>query len=96
MLKVAITSSSRLSSSESYKNHMNAINVALENDIKNNNKITIRRSKEILEQEPEYQLVLDSNQLIRDIDEAISQTHRFVCDIYGKKFPELEGLNKYA
>lgn len=40
----------------------------------------------------EYDLVLESNKLIADIDENILQIHRFVANIYKKKFPELESL----
>lgn len=53
---------------------------------------SINRSKENLEQEPEYQLVLDSNVLLQDIDDEIIGTHRYICDLYHRKFPELEGL----
>jgi len=45
-----------------------------------------------LERNPEYQLIVDSNQLMQDIDDEIINIHRYVCDVYSKKFPELESL----
>ena len=50
------------------------------------------RTKESLEDEPEYKLLIESNKLNQDIDEEIIHTHRYANDIYHKKFPELESL----
>ena len=49
-----------------------------------------------LQDDPEYKLILIANGMIQDIDEEIAATHRYVGDIYSKKFPELEAqvLNK--
>lgn len=49
-------------------------------------------NKETLEDEPEYKLILESNRILQDIDEELSETKRFVVDVYQKKFPELEAL----
>ena len=45
-----------------------------------------------LESDPEYQLIVSSNRLVQDMDEEIITVHRFVVDLYSKKFPELESL----
>lgn len=42
--------------------------------------------------ESTYELMLESNKVIKDIDEEIYATHKFICEIYNKKFPELEAL----
>lgn len=42
--------------------------------------------------DPEYQLILESNGLLQDIDEEIFQTYMFVANLYRKKFPELETI----
>jgi U4/U6 small nuclear ribonucleoprotein PRP31 len=44
------------------------------------------------ENDPEYNLILSCNTLIQQIDEEIASTHRYVVNIYSKKFPELENL----
>ncbi|CAN0166807.1 unnamed protein product [Scytosiphon promiscuus] len=45
-----------------------------------------------LEDDPEYQLVVASNELIQDIDPEMVEVHRFVVDSYSQKFPELDSL----
>lgn len=42
--------------------------------------------------DPEYQLILDCNTLIIDIDNEIAIVHNFIRDNYRLKFPELESL----
>lgn len=49
-------------------------------------------SKESLEDEPEYKLIIQSNQILQEIDEEITSTKRHVSEIYQKKFPELESI----
>lgn len=43
-----------------------------------------------LEDDPEYRLIVTSNQLMIDIDDEISAIHKYVLDLYSKKFPSLE------
>ncbi|XP_039292902.1 U4/U6 small nuclear ribonucleoprotein Prp31 isoform X1 [Nilaparvata lugens] len=45
-----------------------------------------------LEADPEYQLIVEANNLAADIDSEIVIIHRFVRDKYSKRFPELESL----
>jgi U4/U6 small nuclear ribonucleoprotein PRP31 len=45
-----------------------------------------------IEQDPEYQLIVRSNELIAAIDDELAQVHRFVVDTYSPKFPELESI----
>ncbi|CAM9410904.1 unnamed protein product [Ectocarpus sp. 4 AP-2014] len=45
-----------------------------------------------LEDDPEYKLVVASNELIQDIDPEMVEVHRFVVDRYSQKFPELDSL----
>ncbi|KAJ1432983.1 hypothetical protein B484DRAFT_447461 [Ochromonadaceae sp. CCMP2298] len=49
-------------------------------------------NKESLEDEPEYQLILESNRILQDIDKEVLLTKQFVAELYKKKFPELESL----
>jgi U4/U6 small nuclear ribonucleoprotein PRP31 len=46
----------------------------------------------IIEDDPEYHLIVSCNKIILDVDEEILLLHRYVSDIYNKKFPELESL----
>lgn len=51
-----------------------------------------KRSVGPLEIDPEYQLIVEANNLAVDIDNEIILIHRFVRDKYSKRFPELESL----
>lgn len=54
-----------------------------------------RKSSDLLgsvEQDPEYQLIVESNNIAVDIDNEISLIHKFVKDKYQKRFPELDSL----
>lgn len=41
---------------------------------------------------PEYQLIVQANNLSVDVDNEILVVHKFVRDHYASKFPELEQL----
>lgn len=41
---------------------------------------------------PEYNVVVTSNDLMVQIDDEIAAIHRFLADVYAKKFPELDSL----
>ena len=45
-----------------------------------------------LEDSKEYQLIIMCNKIILSIEDEINSTHRYVADVYSKKFPELENL----
>ena len=45
-----------------------------------------------VEADPEYLLIVDSNNLAAEIDQEIANLHKFSKDKYSKKFPELETL----
>eukprot|EP01041_Mallomonas_annulata_P002448 gene2448-4752_t len=45
-----------------------------------------------LEEDPEYKLLVSCNSMIREVDEEMTNIHRYVSSIYAKKFPELESL----
>lgn len=45
-----------------------------------------------VEADPEYQLIVEANNLAAEIDNEIVVIHRFVRDKYSKRFPELESL----
>lgn len=51
-----------------------------------------RRIHGPMEVDPEYQLIVEANNLAADIDNEIVLIHRFVRDKYSKRFPELESL----
>lgn len=45
-----------------------------------------------LETDPEYQLIVEANNVAVKIDDEISLIHKFVKDKYQKRFPELDSL----
>jgi U4/U6 small nuclear ribonucleoprotein PRP31 len=45
-----------------------------------------------VEADPEYQLIVDSNNILVEIDNEIIIIHKFVRDKYSLRFPELESL----
>lgn len=54
-----------------------------------------RKSADIIgpvESDPEYQLIVEANNMAVDIDDEIATIHRFTRDKYSKRFPELESL----
>lgn len=48
--------------------------------------------KQLSEEDTEYPLITRCNSLVREIDDEMMNIHRFVRDIYSKKFPELEAI----
>ncbi|KAG6459516.1 hypothetical protein O3G_MSEX011422 [Manduca sexta] len=55
----------------------------------NRNKIEVAG---LMESDPEYQLIVEANNIAVEIDGEIAIIHRFVRDKYQKRFPELESL----
>lgn len=54
-----------------------------------------RRSSDIIgpvEADPEYQLIVEANNIAVEIDDEVATIHRFTRDKYSKRFPELESL----
>ncbi|GFG30818.1 hypothetical protein Cfor_10880 [Coptotermes formosanus] len=54
-----------------------------------------RKAEDIVgpvEADPEYQLIVEANNVAVDIDNEIAVIHRFTRDKYSKRFPELESL----
>lgn len=54
-----------------------------------------RKSSDIVgpvEFDPEYQLIVEANDIAVHIDDELQIVHRFVRDKYSKRFPELESL----
>jgi U4/U6 small nuclear ribonucleoprotein PRP31 len=45
-----------------------------------------------VEQDPEYKLIVDANNITVEIDNEIGIVHKFIRDHYSKRFPELESL----
>jgi U4/U6 small nuclear ribonucleoprotein PRP31 len=45
-----------------------------------------------LEEDPEYQLIVESNAIVAEIHNEIQLIHKYIRDLYAKKFPELESL----
>lgn len=46
----------------------------------------------VLEDSPEYQLIVKSNNLAVDVDNEVMLVHKFIRDHYAPRFPELETL----
>lgn len=58
-------------------------------------KNTVSRRKEIIgpvEQDPEYKLIVEANNLTVEIDSEINVIHKYIRDKYSKRFPELESM----
>lgn len=54
-----------------------------------------KQRKEIVgpvEQDPEYKLIVEANNLTVEIDSEINVIHKYIRDKYAKRFPELESL----
>jgi U4/U6 small nuclear ribonucleoprotein PRP31 len=45
-----------------------------------------------LENDPEYKLIVETNQMSAEMDDEMMLIHKFIRDLYAKKFPELESL----
>lgn len=55
----------------------------------------LRKNSDIVgpvETDPEYQLIVEANNIAADIDNEIMTVHKFVKDKYQKRFPELDSL----
>ncbi|XP_022105100.1 U4/U6 small nuclear ribonucleoprotein Prp31-like isoform X1 [Acanthaster planci] len=81
----SITSIAKLRHSKELKNVMGQIEYFQENP----------RKEEVVgpvEADPEYQLIVQANNLSVEIDNEINIIHKFVRDHYQKRFPELESL----
>ncbi|XP_028170449.1 U4/U6 small nuclear ribonucleoprotein Prp31, partial [Ostrinia furnacalis] len=46
----------------------------------------------LMESDPEYQLIVEANNIAAEVDGEIAIIHRFVRDKYQKRFPELDSL----
>ncbi|XP_018336826.2 U4/U6 small nuclear ribonucleoprotein Prp31 [Agrilus planipennis] len=54
-----------------------------------------RKASELIgpvEADPEYQLIVEANNVAADVDNEIVTVHKFVKDKYQKRFPELDSL----
>ena len=51
-----------------------------------------RKIVEPVEADPEYTCIIDANNITMEIDNEINVIHKYVRDIYNKRFPELESL----
>jgi RNA processing factor Prp31 len=80
-----------LSKTKRYKQHLEKV----ENALYGNSKDSLANQSTPgygMEYNAEYQLILESNEIIQEIDEEIVTTTRFIAEIYKLKFPELESL----
>jgi len=75
----------RLSSSDRYARHIGAIEAFAASD-------AVPGSIGIGDDNAEYVLIVESNEILVKIDAEIHQIHRYVNDVYAKKFPELDTL----
>jgi len=67
-------------------------NPKLHNIIKQIETFSAETKTQLLEDDPEYELIVASNEMSAQIFEEILLIHKFTRDIYSKKFPELEQL----
>ena len=76
----------QLRNSNSYKSNFNLI---VDSFTKSIDDIQITGN---LEDSKEYQLIVMCNKIILSIEDEINSTHRYIADMYSKKFSELENL----
>ncbi|RAL53259.1 unnamed protein product [Cuscuta campestris] len=81
-----LDSVSKLHRTQRYISIMQKVEAALEKGSENSDKGMV------LEDDPEYQLIVDCNSLSVDIENEIIIIHNFIRDKYRLKFPELESL----
>nr|CAB3485369.1 unnamed protein product [Digitaria exilis] len=81
-----LDSVSKLQKTQRYKDIMQKVEDALQKGTDFSNQGSI------LEEDPEYQLIVDCNALSVDIENEIIIIHNFIRDKYRLKFPELESL----
>lgn len=80
-----LDSVSKLQKTQRYNDIMQKVEEALQKDDASSYGI-------VLEDDPEYQLIVDCNALSVDIENEIIIIHNFIRDKYRLKFPELESL----
>ena len=83
----SFSGTSKLRNSQRYQRRMKLVEDSLNSDSLNSNVVSSTADSEI-----EYQLVIDCNDTILEIDEEVNTIYRFVSEVYSKKFPELESL----
>ncbi|KAG7307120.1 U4/U6 small nuclear ribonucleoprotein Prp31 [Plutella xylostella] len=83
---VSIRELAKLRDSERLNRVMSQIELNIGND---RNRIEVSG---LMESDPEYQLIVEANNIAVEIDGEIATIHRFVRDKYQKRFPELESL----
>ncbi|XP_006652223.1 U4/U6 small nuclear ribonucleoprotein Prp31 homolog [Oryza brachyantha] len=81
-----LDSVSKLQKAQRYNDIMHKVEDALQKGTDFSNQGSI------LEEDPEYQLIVDCNALSVDIENEIIIIHNFIRDKYRLKFPELESL----
>ncbi|KAG5189567.1 hypothetical protein JKP88DRAFT_192705 [Tribonema minus] len=88
-----VTSVAKVLRSERYLNHMKAVLESMQHaDDDGKPSANGEGAVGSVEQDPQYQLIVKSNEFIADIDDELVQVHRFVVDAYSPKFPELESI----
>ena len=45
-----------------------------------------------LEEDPEYQLIVESQAMMEEMSKEVENVFRYVVDLYSKKFPEMQSL----
>eukprot|EP00953_Heterococcus_sp_UTEX-ZZ885_P031647 16587-Heterococcus_DN1.PRE.7 len=83
--------------SDNFLSHMQSLQDAIANSSSSSSSSSEQAEQKAapggnIEQDPEYQLIVRSNELIAAIDDELAQVHRFVVDTYSPKFPELESI----
>ncbi|XP_020257070.1 U4/U6 small nuclear ribonucleoprotein Prp31 homolog isoform X2 [Asparagus officinalis] len=83
-----LDSVSKLQKTQRYIDIMQKVEDALQKGLD----VSEADNSSVLEEDPEYQLIVDCNALSVDIENEIIIVHNFIRDNYRLKFPELESL----
>lgn len=81
----SFSGSSKLRASHKYQHRMKQVEESLHCSSLYSNTASV-------DIDAEYQLVIECNDMILEIDEEVNLIYRFVIEMYSKKFPELESL----
>ncbi|TMW60556.1 hypothetical protein Poli38472_000598 [Pythium oligandrum] len=82
---MGIEAVAHLKRSKKYQDHVQTIQAYA-------NKTAPIHADQLTEGTDEYNLVVTSNDLMVQIDDEIAAIHRFIAELYAKKFPELDSL----
>ena len=90
--KDSVKSIAKLLESEKLNTVRKKIDFYKNEEMKNGRQSSLKDIIGPVEQDPEYKLIVEANNLTVEIDSEINIIHKYIRDKYSKRFPELESL----